>query len=97
MRNLLLPVPTLLGLMFSTAPLAAKEPAARFAELRPGMTALEVSRLLNNQKPERVIRQIIYRRHIEQWLYEHGSVRLQFDCRSSEEPRLNAVIRIAGE
>jgi len=95
MCSLVLQVSTVLGLIHSAAPLAAKEPAAKFAELRPGMTAEEVSRHLNNQKPERVIRQIIYRRHIEQWLYEDGSVRLQFDCRPSEEPRLNAVVQIA--
>jgi hypothetical protein len=45
--------------------------------LRPGMTAAEVVNLLG--QPKRVARQIIYKRCLEQWLYDSPPVRIDFD------------------
>src|SRR5947209_5234554 len=36
--------------------------------VRRGMTATEVRQLLGS--PKRVTRQVVFRRHVEQWLYE---------------------------
>ena len=77
------------------AKVVAQDFPARIADLRLGMTADEVFRRLNHQKPEQVSRQLIYRRHLEQWYYENGSIRLDFDCRPAEEPRLVKIIQTA--
>ena len=72
----------------------AQDLAAKSADLRIGMTADEVSKRLGGQKPERVVRQIIYRRHLEQWYYDSGNIRLEFDCRAAEEPRLTSILQM---
>jgi hypothetical protein len=64
-----------------------REPADSFAKLEPGMTAEQVRRLVRN--PKRIARQILYHRHLEQWIYDHPSpARLHFDCRRGEKPQL---------
>lgn len=46
-------------------PLAPKE---KMVHIHPGMTAEEVRNLLG--PPQRIARQILYRRHLELWIYE---------------------------
>src|SRR5947208_3260695 len=55
------------------------EPADPQRPVQRGMIAAEVRRLLG--PPKRIARQILYRRSIEQWIYEGPvSRRIDFDC-----------------
>jgi hypothetical protein len=39
--------------------------------------------------PKRIARQLLYHRHLEQWIYEQPiSMRLTFDCLRGQKPRL---------
>lgn len=66
-----------IGLGASHAPPDAPKPPAIEASLRPGMTAAEVRALLG--PPQRIARQVIYKRCLEQWLYESPPLRLEFN------------------
>lgn len=59
--------------------------------LRIGMTAQAVQQLLD--RPQRVARQILYRRYLEQWTYEATGVLVEFDCILGQEPRVQSVRR----
>ncbi len=64
--------------------------AADLTKLRPGMTQDEVRRLLG--PPRRTARQILYRRYLEQWVYDGpGAVRIEFDCVRGKEPQILTV------
>ncbi len=59
-------------------------------QVRPGMTPDEVRRLLG--PPERVARQILYRRYLEQWIYDPPlSLRIGWDCLSGQDPQVQTV------
>ncbi|HKI36410.1 MAG TPA: hypothetical protein VKA46_31420 [Gemmataceae bacterium] len=59
-------------------------------ELRPGMLQAEVQRRLG--PPKRVARQILYRRYLEQWVYEGPKpIRIEFDCVRGKEPQILTV------
>jgi hypothetical protein len=46
--------------------------------------------------PRRVARQILYQRHLEQWFYDKPApLRLDFDCRPGQPPRLTGVAALA--
>ncbi len=63
------------------------------AELAPGMSQKEVIRLRG--QPHRRARQILYRRYLEQWVYdEPNAVRIEFDCVRGQEPRILTVQRL---
>ena len=65
-------------------------PAVDLNRLRPGMSQEEVRRLLG--PPKQVARQILYRRYLEQWVYEGaGAVRIEFDCVRGKEPQILTV------
>ena len=65
----------------------AKQPAPGLIAVRPGMTAREVHQLLG--PPARVSRQILYRRYLEQWLYEGSSpFRIEFSALHRQEPQV---------
>jgi hypothetical protein len=50
----------------------------------------QLRKLLGN--PRRVSRQILYQRYIEQWTYDRPpALRLEFDCRTGQLPRLVSV------
>lgn len=58
--------------------------------LRPGMPQAEVRRLLG--PPSRIARQVLYRRCLEQWIYDDPiSVRIGFDCLPGQEPHVQTV------
>jgi hypothetical protein len=64
-----------------------REPAPAFAQLEPGMTAEQVRQRVGS--PKRIARQILYHRHLEQWIYDQPSpARLLFDCPRGEKPQL---------
>jgi hypothetical protein len=65
-----------------------ESPAQGFARLERGMTPEQVRRHVGPAK--RIARQILYHRHIEQWVYEPPTParRLQFDCRRGQKPLL---------
>jgi hypothetical protein len=61
--------------------------AQAFARLERGMTAEQVRALVG--PPKRIARQLLYHRHLEQWVYEQPyPVRLTFDCLRGQKPQL---------
>ncbi|HXG13421.1 MAG TPA: hypothetical protein VNK04_26925, partial [Gemmataceae bacterium] len=57
------------------------------SQLRPGMSAPEVLQLLG--PPRRVARQIVYKRCLEQWVYE--TVRIDFDWIQGRQSQILTV------
>jgi hypothetical protein len=83
-----------LGAAVATPGLAGQDPPDRpeapVSRLRPGMTQTEVRRLLG--PPPRSARQILYRRYLEQWVYDAPqAVRIEFDCIRGQEPQILTV------
>jgi hypothetical protein len=65
---------------------ADREPGAR--QIEPGMTPAQVRKILG--EPKRIARQVLYRRYLEQWIYEDAShTVIEFDC---VKGRLSRVI-----
>jgi hypothetical protein len=63
---------------------------AQVDKLHAGMTQAEVWQLLG--PAQHVARQILYRRYLEQWLYEGPiAVRIEFDCVRGKEPQILTV------
>ena len=62
----------------------------KLADVKKDMTAGEVRKLLG--KPDRVARQILFRRHLEQWVYEQLNARIELDCFPGDEPRVVNVL-----
>jgi hypothetical protein len=62
---------------------------------RIGMTADETRKVLKS--PKRVSRQILYKRHLEQWTYEDPPVRIVFNCVRGEESRIVSVHPLRSE
>jgi hypothetical protein len=59
-------------------------------KLRPGTPQAEVLRRLG--PPKHTARQILYRRYLEQWVYEGpNAVRIEFDCVRGKEPQILTV------
>jgi hypothetical protein len=63
-----------------------REPAQPFAKLVPGMTAEQVRQQVG--PPKRIARQVLYHRHLEQWIYDQPSARLHFNCPRGEKAQL---------
>jgi hypothetical protein len=71
-------------------PLSADDSAP--AGIRVGMPAAEVQHQLGAAK--RIVRQVLYRRHIEQWVYENPQeFRVQISWNPGEVPIVTGVIR----
>jgi hypothetical protein len=69
---------------------APAQPAADRAVVRRGMTPAEVRQILG--PPARVARQILFRRHLEQWIYDQPeAARVEFNCVRGEEPYVLTV------
>ncbi len=95
-RNLVLSAALAAALVAADAPPAgrAAEPDAarqdKVSQLRPGQSQDEVRRLLGS--PRYTARQILYRRYLEQWVYEGpDAVRIEFDCVRGKEPQILTV------
>jgi hypothetical protein len=59
-------------------------------KLHPGMSQADARRLLG--PPKKIARQILYRRYLEQWVYEGPqAVRIEFDCVRGQEPQILTV------
>jgi hypothetical protein len=70
--------------------LRVEPPAVDLARLRPGMSQDQVRRLLG--PPKRTARQILYRRYLEQWVYDGpDAVRIEFDCVRGKDPQILTV------
>lgn len=63
-------------------------------KIRRGMTMAEVKRVLGAPQPSNVSRQVLFRRHIEQWRYEKPSICVEFNCVRGEEPFVMHVYRL---
>ncbi len=56
-------------------------------KLRVGMTQTDVKKLFG--EPSRVARQILFRRYLEQWVYDGAHpLRIEFNCLRGQEPRV---------
>jgi hypothetical protein len=89
-RNLFVGAALAAVLLVGDGPRADQPPAVDLARLHPGMSQDEVLRLLG--PPKRVARQILYRRYLEQWVYEGpNAVRIEFDCVRGKEPQILTV------
>jgi len=68
----------------------ATDPSAAAQMLKKeNPTATEVRQLLG--PPQDRARQILYRRHLEQWVYHTPPLRIEFDCASGQEPQILTV------
>ena len=93
-RKLLITVALSAALLATAGPRAghADEPDAPIDpwKLPPGMSQAEVRKRLG--PPKRVARQILYRRYLEQWIYDGPKpVRIEFDCVRGKEPQILTV------
>jgi len=71
-------------------------PIQGFARLHRGMTPEQVREHAGS--PKRIARQILYHRHVEQWVYDPpNAARLQFDCRRGQKPLLLWVSTLSSE
>jgi hypothetical protein len=83
------------ALLLAAPSLAAAQPvpatnAAPGATVRVGMTLAEVRTILG--PPQRVARQILYHRYLEQWAYlPPVSLRVEFDCPRGQAARVIAT------
>ena len=87
-----------LSFFFFVSSLAADDPprAIGVTNLQIGMTDAEVQKHLG--RPTHRARQILYRRYLEQWVYDRSEgLWLEFDCLKGQDPRLVAVHAPAGE
>ncbi len=58
--------------------------------VQAGMPPAEVRRLLG--PPDRIARQILYRRYLEQWIYDAPlALRIGFDCLPGQDPQVQTV------
>jgi hypothetical protein len=79
-----------LSLLAGGAPAPPKSKLAGADRLHAGMTPAEVRQVLG--PPQRVARQILYHRYLEQWVYNAPtSVRVEFDFPHGQPPRLVSV------
>jgi hypothetical protein len=70
--------------------LSADDPTP--AGIRVGMPAADLQHQLG--APKRIVRQVLYRRHIEQWVYENPhEFRIQISWNPGEVPIVTGVIR----
>jgi len=80
-----------LTLALAVTDTSAQAPDPTGRGLRRGMTPAEVRQLLGT--PTSISRQILFRRHLEQWLYDDPAVRVEFNCVRGEEAVVRAILR----
>src|SRR5439155_23557504 len=81
--------PALIALLFAAGLLAAQEPP-----VRRGQTAAEVRQRFG--PPARVSRQVLFRRHVEQWHYESPqTLRVEMNCLTGEETYVCSVLQLS--
>jgi hypothetical protein len=84
--SLLFSVPAAL----SAVKLQASPRSRDLAPIRIGMSPAEVRKLVG--PPTHVARQILYRRYLEQWIYDDDPATwIEFDCRRGSEPTVTGV------
>ena len=72
----------LIALLLAAAPGSPEPP--RSGGVRLGMTAEQVTAAWG--PPAQVSRQVLFRRHIEQWRYANPARRVEFNCVHGERP-----------
>jgi hypothetical protein len=70
-------------LLLVSQPLRTQPPPADRRAVQRGMSQPEVRRLLG--PPAHICRQIMFRRHLEQWVYDDPAAWIEFDCVRGEE------------
>jgi hypothetical protein len=80
----------LVGVILAIAVNESPADEVDLSKLRPEMLQSEVRKLLG--PPKRIARQILYRRYLEQWVYDGPKpVRIDFNCVRGEEPKILTV------
>src|SRR5947208_2472399 len=75
--------------LVSTSGVRAQQPST--PNVRPGQSPNEVRDRLG--PPVRVARQVLFRRYIEQWVYDLPQpVRVEFSCARGRDPYVSAVL-----
>jgi hypothetical protein len=81
---------TLALVLLFTIPIGAdKRPPAQKKQAEIGMSEAELVDALG--RPQRVARQILFRRHVEQWTYDSRQVRVELDCVRGKPARVTSV------
>ncbi len=88
---------------FEKCPIFGQEPnplpeerVENIAQIRRGMPATEVRKLLGT--PDRIARQILFRRHFEQWIYDNPiNARIEIVSTPGEEAQVKAIYLSARE
>src|SRR4051812_47744817 len=89
-RRIMLACLVLGPLLFSMSPVACQE----MSPVQKGQTATQVRQKLG--PPARISRQILFRRHIEQWHYEAPPpLRIEFNCVHGEEPYVCSILQLS--
>jgi len=73
-------------LLFFPNSKADRPPAARLDNVRRGMTPDEVRPLVG--MPQQISRQILFRRHLEQWHFEEPAGLIEWNCQRGEIPHV---------
>jgi hypothetical protein len=77
--------------LFAASPAEPQVPK-RLDAVKRGMTMDEVKRTLG--PPPRTARQILFRRHLEQWHYDDPAGWVEFQCVRGEEPFVLGVYTV---
>ena len=75
---------TLLLLFFPFSKAESPAPVARLDDIRRGMTMDEVRPLVG--LPQQIHRQILLRRHLEQWQFAEPAGLIEWNCQRGEVP-----------
>jgi hypothetical protein len=68
---------------------ALAAPPVDMDQIKPGMTADEVRKLLG--PPKSTARQVLYGRYLEQWTYDVPAIRIEFDWRKGRPKQIQTV------
>ncbi len=78
------------GLLLALPGHCLTQPERAISDIKKDMTAEEVEAALGN--PDRVARQILFRRYLEQWTYSKWATIVELNCLPGEPPRVVNII-----
>jgi hypothetical protein len=81
----------MLGLMLLSTLLAGADerPVVQKKQAKVGMSEADILDALG--RPPKIARQILFRRHIEQWTYDNPPIRVELDCVRGQPARATSV------
>ena len=81
--------------VFLPTSIAEQQPAVRLGAVRRGMSLEEVRPLVG--RPEHISRQILFRRHLEQWQFDEATGWIEWNCLRGEAPYVLQVQAVKKE